>query len=124
MDVNMNYELSIDDFSASVELSHFNGNLLARATLTLCDVVEIKGWRISKSNYVDNQFGESIWIQPPSYLLNKKYSDLVFINDDELFYEVKQMIYDEFKRQQKLRSIDESKLVSNQQHEKGDDWLP
>lgn len=68
--------------SAEIKISLKNDSFwLATAKLVIGGLIEIRGWRISKSKYE----GNGLWIQPPSYgVLKGKSLYCVWINDKEL----------------------------------------
>lgn len=70
------------------------GNLYATAIIKVPDVFTIKNFTISKSDYLNNNLNEKIWIQPPSYKdVGGKYQKLFFLENKDFWSEIEKIIY-------------------------------
>jgi len=57
--------------------------------------MRVKGFRITNSDYVDEDIGEKIWIQPPSFFAGK-YHDMFFLEPKEEWNKFKKKLYEEY----------------------------
>ena len=73
-----------------------DNDLLANATIVICDCVEIHGWTISASQFTHRRFMEQIWIQPPRYKFGSLWKYTVFIKNPKLFEQIEEKIFNAF----------------------------
>lgn len=65
--------------------------------------IKIKGFKIQESDYL-NKHGDRIWISPPANRgRNGRFHDTVFIEDRDLWNEIEEEIYQEYKRRKEER---------------------
>lgn len=97
----MKNTISIDDIDIYVKLVN-NGFDFAHVNIVVCKVLEIHGFRISKSQKLHKKFQEMIWIQFPKYPIGGFFKYLIFVTDKQLYSELEEKIYDQYnlKRQQ------------------------
>ena len=57
--------------------------------------IKIKGFRVSNSIY-ENDDGQMLWVQPPSFNINGKYVPMVFIEDTEAWKLIEKKILQDY----------------------------
>lgn len=69
---------------------------LASVSIIIGEVITIHGFRISKSQQIHPRFQEKIWIQPPKYRIGPYYKLLMYIDDNKLYSDLEEKIYNKF----------------------------
>lgn len=87
--------ITINDIIVKIRLLK-SETILAQATVILFDVWKEHGWKVLKSDRSHPKFQEFIWFQAPSFKFLGKWSEMVFIDDSELYDEVIAKIYDAY----------------------------
>lgn len=93
----MKMNITIDEIEVSIKLTRNPKMVLAQATLTFGDLIEIHGFTVSKSQQIHSKFQEKIWIQPPKIKYGSFWVKLVFIKNQDLWSEIEEKIYNEFR---------------------------
>lgn len=88
--------MSIDDVTVTIKLLREPKTILAQATLTFYNLIEIHGYTISNTQKIHPKFGEFVWIQPPRQNTYGLWIKLVFIKNKDLWAEIEQKIYDTY----------------------------
>lgn len=92
-----NMRIKIDEIQVKIKFVE-EAQLKAILSLDFGDFI-IKGFRVQESDH-ENDFGEKLWITPPSYRdRHGKYHPMFFIADKELWKELERKIWEEYKSQ-------------------------
>ncbi len=90
-------KINIDEIKISIK---FIENKKTKAILSLdFGEVVVKGFRISESQY-ENDLGDKLWLQPPSYVGGGRYHSIFFMADKEQWKNLEKRIWSEFKMKQ------------------------
>ncbi len=89
--------ITIEDIEVSIKPIRNPRTILAQATLTFGNLIEIRGFTISKSQHIHPKFQEKVWIQPPKIQAGVYWVKLVFIQDENLWASIEEKIYDKFR---------------------------
>jgi DNA-binding cell septation regulator SpoVG len=90
-------KINIDEVLVKVKVT--DGKLKAIISLDFGDI-SIKGFRLQTSEH-ENDFGEKLWLIPPSYKGPYKWHPIFFMQDKALWKELEKKIYDEYHKQSK-----------------------
>jgi len=82
-------KLTINDIKVKVKLLQ-KSNISAQVELIIFDQIEIKGCRISPSQYLHEKFQEKIRFQLPSYRAGYQYKSIIYIADKNLYYQIEE----------------------------------
>lgn len=86
--------MDLADLKVSVKMLN-RGSIRGRATLTYHGI-EIHGFTISDSDWIDKDVGEHVFINPPRQNIKGKWVNTVFIPDEKQWGEIKKIIYDNY----------------------------
>lgn len=88
--------ITIEDITVHIKVTKNQKTVIAQATLTICNAIEIHGFTISKSKETHSKFQEKIWIQPPR--IPPYWKKIVYIQNKQLWEDVEELIYTHFKQ--------------------------
>lgn len=93
----MNMKIKIDEIKIKIKIT--DGKQKAIVSLDFGDFV-IKGFRVQESKF-DNNYGDRLWVTPPTYPTAFKYHPIVYFPDKELWKELEVRIRDAFRREER-----------------------
>lgn len=107
--------INVDDIEVIIKIKD-EGKLKATAILRYKNI-NIKGFRIMESEF-DNDYGDKIWIQVPSYLAGGHYHVMFFLEPKEEWKKIEEVIIKQFKKNQeeyfnkkfKVKDVDKESL--------------
>lgn len=91
----MNMTININDIEIKIKLLNYD-TIFAQATLIICRDIEIKGWKVLKSNRPHKYLNAYVWIQAPSIKAGSSWKETVFINNESLYREVEMKVYEKY----------------------------
>lgn len=91
----MNYKIDISDIEIQIKLAKKPGNVLAQASVTFLESIEIHGFTISRSQHEHPKFQEKIWIQPPKIRVGIFWKKITWFQED-LWVAIEEKIYDKY----------------------------
>lgn len=84
------------DIQVSLQITNNKGNMLARANVLFFGVINTKGWRVMKSEFLHPILQEEINIISPSAPNGQRWYEIVFIEDIKLHQLVVEKIYSHY----------------------------
>ena len=91
-------KIKIDEIGIKIKITE-NKKMKAIVGLVF-ENFTIKGFRIQESEH-ENDYGEKLWITPPSYKGPYKWHPIFYIPDLELWKELEKKIYKEYRKEMK-----------------------
>ena len=99
--------ITIDDIEIKLKIGNSKG-LLARATVIICECIEIHGWRICESKHIHKKFQEYIWIQPPSYRATTGWKPMAYINNRKLYDAIEEKMYNSYHQKRQSQQVNDA----------------